>query len=352
MEDRRAKVIIADPDYKYIKGFEEQLLTEFMPYVNFQIITSPEYLANYFRVHREIDILIISREFYGIFVKEHDIGNILVLEEEISFEIENDEETPVNSLMKYSDPEEIFSFIRSKIKFEDTEKESISKARPLIRERESHLIAVYSPIGGCGKSLTAYALGEKIRKLGNTAVVIGLDDVQSLSVYLENRQNADESLADALKNPGENTYWEILKNITQENVPCLLPFERPLSALGIGEEEISNLIAFIKEKKDFEYIIADLGTTLDTSNRAILASADYCILITEPNLLSCRKLEKLVMNQDLIPVNATVTIANQIHGDGMRLNQEGIFGNIAAYDTIAEAIDDPLFYRLALEITS
>ena len=67
--------------------------------------------------------------------------------------------------------------------------------------------------------------------------------------------------------------------------------------------------------------------------------------------ITLRKLEKLVMNQDLFPVKASITIANQMRSDGIRLNPETLFGSFAGYDNIEEAMEDPLFYRIVLEIT-
>ena len=81
-----AQIVIADPDYGYIKQYEEELLKKYAQRADIRIITQPDYLANYFRVHRVIDVLIIAREFYGPFVKDHDIGHLLVLDQEVSLE--------------------------------------------------------------------------------------------------------------------------------------------------------------------------------------------------------------------------------------------------------------------------
>ncbi len=341
-----AHLVIADPDQDYIRQYEEELLIKFESRAQIQIITSPTYLANYFRVHRVIDILVIAREFYDTFVKEHDIGHMIVLDREISLVTEEDgSERPV--LEKFTTKDELFDFIEESLKDEPMDQPVYEEAK---KEHLPKVIAVYSPIGGCGKSLVSFALGKKMKKLEETAVVIGCDDLQSIGIYLENRQHADESLAPALKTPNEDTYFEVLKNISQEEVPCLLPFERPLSALGIGADELVNLVTLLKEKGDFNNIILDLGCDMNETNRALVQKADICIVITEPNLCACRKLEKMTMNQEIFPAKRGLLISNQMRSDGIRLNPETLFGSFAGYDNIEEAMEDPLFYRLVLEI--
>lgn len=339
-----AQLVIADPDQEYIRQFEEELIRKFDSRAQIQIITSPTYLANYFRVHRVIDILVIAREFYDTFVKEHDIGHMIVLDREITFE--EDDETEKTVLQKFTTKEELFAFIEEGLK----DAPLLQPEKPKLKEKVPKVISVYSPIGGSGKSLVAYALAKKMKKLEETVVVIGCDDLQSIGIYLENRQHADEALAASLKSPNGDTYWEVLKNISQEEAPCLLPFEKPLSVLGLGTDQILKLIRLLKEKGDFGNIILDLGTDMGELNRALIQMSDVCILITEPNVVACRKLEKLVMNQDLLPVKSSITIANQMRSDGIRLNPETLFGSFAGYDNIEEAMEDPLFYRIVLEV--
>lgn len=340
-----AQLVIADPDQEYIRQYEEELIKAFESRAQIQIITSPAYLSNYFRIHRVIDILVIAREFYDSFVKEHDIGHMIVLDREIHVDLEGGTENTV--VEKFTSKEELFTFIELSLQDEPMEQ---PKAPEEEKIRKPKVIAVYSPIGGSGKSLVAFALGKKMKMLEETAVVVGCDDMQSIGIYLENRQHADEALAASLRAPNEDTYFEILKNIVQEELSCLLPFEKPLSVLGIGTMQLITLVELLKEKGDFNNIILDLGSDMSETNRALVQMADICILITEPNVCALRKLEKLVMNQELFPVKASITIANQMRSDGIRLNPETLFGSFAGYDNIEEAMEDPLFYRIVLEI--
>ena len=94
-----------------------------------------------------------------------------------------------------------------------------------------------------------------------------------------------------------------------------------------------------------------MGSDLAETNRTLISISDICIVITEPNLNACRKLEKIVMNQDVFNATKSLTISNHIRTDGIHLNADGLFGSISAYNSVEAAMEDPLFYRLALEIT-
>ncbi len=340
-------IVVAYPDSDYIRGLEKDLLEKLDASDTVQVLTGPEYLMNFFGIHRTVDALIISEEFIGNYLQEHDIRNLMILENKGSFatgKVESEQK-----LLHYAGHEDVLRFLERSLsggtaKKAESEKEP-EEAAPAVR-----VVSVYSPIGGSGKSLTAFALAKKLKKLGEKVLVIGCDDLQSVGVFLETRENADEELAADLAAPTDKTYWKVLKNVTQDDVPSLLPFEKPLSALSIGAKELANLVTIIQEKKDFSYIILDLGTPLTEETLRLVALSDIRVVVTEPNLIAARKMEKLNMNYDLFGRSGTIMIVNKFHSDGFPILRDNVFGTFAAYNTHGEAMEDPLFYRLALQI--
>ena len=43
-------------------------------------------------------------------------------------------------------------------------------------------------------------------------------------------------------------------------------------------------------------------------------------------------------------------ISNQYHMDGLRVPRQNLFGVIARYEDGEKAMEDPVFYRMALEL--
>lgn len=220
-----------------------------------------------------------------------------------------------------------------------------------LNKKPLKVIAVYSPIGGCGKSLVTLGIGRKLRKLDQSVLLVGCDEMQSISGFLDAEEYADPLLAEMMRQPGADIYWNILQNVEyEEDVRYLLPFAEPLSALGLGPDEMENLVRTIKEKQDFDYVILDLGSALNTTTRKLLCLADSIVLLTEPNAVSVKKMKKLVNNAALLPDCKCFMIANQYHMDGLRLPTQNLFGYLATYQDPEQALEDPVFYQIALEV--
>lgn len=350
MDQKKKNIVIADPDAEYVKSYEEALILRFQPETTIQIITEPEYLENYFRLHREIDVLLIAKEFYGDYLKEHSIAHMMIVNARKSTDPAADDAD--RHVLKYRSREELLEFIEKSLANESEPADFEEIDFP--QEEEKHtatVISVYSPIGGSGKSLAAIALAKKLKKLGESALVIGCDDLQSFGVFLDTRENADPELALMLQEISENTYWSILKNIYHGDITCMLPFEKPLSELGIRSNQLYDLVSLLREKGDFSYLILDLGSSLDKTVQAMISISDHVILIAEPKMSSCRMMEKLSLNMDLLSVDNSYTISNQYRTEGFHLDSENLFGAFAGYGSAEEAMEDPVFYRLALELS-
>ena len=341
-------IVIADPDIEYIKSYEEDLVIRFRDRATIQIITEAEYLENYFRLHRDIDVLLIAMEFYGTYLKEHNISHMMIVNEKKS--VDSETENASFNVMSYRSKEELFDFVENGLSSE-SEQIEFSEIEFKKEKAQVKVVSVYSPAGGSGKSLASIAIAKKLKKLGETVLVIGCDDMQSFGVFLDTRENADPELALRLQEISEDTYWSVLKNIYMGDIAYLLPFEKPLSALGIGSEQLFDLINLLKEKKDFSYIVLDLGSALNKEVQTLMSISDICVFIAESKMSSCRMMEKFMMNMELVSVQKAYTIANQYRTEGFRLENDNLFGSFAGYETAEEAMEDPVFYRLALEIT-
>ena len=334
MEEER-RLLVIDRDYGYIRQLESEMIRRFGSRVRIHIITDLAYLENYLRTPRDLDLLLIDPELYDTYFQHYEIRHV-------GFLFRRGEEG-----FSPEEEEEIFGQLEAWLA-EEMPKPS---ERPIPLEKpEPKVIAVYSPIGGCGKSLVTLALGRKLRKLDQTVLVVGCDSLQSFSVFLHTERYADANLAEKLKEPDEDSYWRILQNIDQEEVSYLLPFEKIMPSLGIGTEELKTLLGLLREKKDFSYIILDLGTSLDEQTLALMEESDAYILLAEASEVSNKKLKRLQNNLSLLPNKQCFMISNQYQADGKYGLGKNFFGVLARYRNQEEAMEDPVFYRLALEL--
>ena len=347
MEDKRQyQLVIVDPEDRFIGHAEEAVIRRYADQVTVQIITQRDFMEAFFEELQTIDVLVIDSDLYGEHLQKHHIGHTLLLVSEVGVDDVFPEDVQV--LMKYVPREEVFQQIDEALRKGNVLEEEPAEEGPAHNTR---VIAVYSPIGGCGKSLVAYALAKKLKKLDQKVLLVGCDMSQSISVYYPGNSYAKDELADKLILPGEDTYWTILQNVEQEDISYLLPFEKNLPTLEIGPPQWEVLLTVLRGKQDFDFIILDVGNILNRETSSLMSKADFMILLTETNQIANRKMQKLLQDPGMLPSCECFLIANEYRSDGMRIAAESVFGTISPYATWEEVLEDPVFYRIALRVT-
>ena len=344
-ENQRYQLVIVDTEDQFFSHLEEEVIRRYADQLTVQIITRAEYAEEFFAEPQTIDVLVTDKLFYHEDLKNHQIGHILLLADEVEMGDEFPEDVQV--LMKYVPAEEVFQRIDEALQDVDVlEREETEE-----QGHNTRVITVYSPIGGCGKSLVAYALAKKLKKLDQKVLLVGCDPTQSIGVYYPGDNYAKEELAESLIQPGENTYWTILQNVEQDDISYLLPFEKNLPTLEIGTAQWEVLLTVLQGKRDFDFIIMDMGNILDRETSSLMNRSDFMILLTETNRIANRKMQKLLQDSELLPPCECFLIANEYRSDGMRIAAESVFGTIAPYPTWEEVLEDPVFYQIALRVT-
>ena len=343
-QQKQFHLVVVDTEQQFLPYTEEEIIRRYAENMTVQFLTGKEAVTEFFSEPRSINVLVLEKDSYGEFLKEHAVRHTLILAEEV----ETEEEWPdtVEVLMKYVPVAEIFLRIEELLQEDGILKKEVREEE----QRNTRVIAVYSPIGGCGKSLVSYALAKKLRKLDQKVLLVGCDPVQSASVYFPTDSYAKEKLAEKLIHPDGETYWTILQSIEQSEISYLLPFEKNLTTLDIGMQQWEVLLTVLCEKRDFDYLILDVGTLLNRELASLLSKADYLILLTETNLIANRKMQKLLRDSELLPKCECFLVANEYKADGMRIAPESVFGTIAPYATWEEALEDPVFYQIALKV--
>ncbi len=345
MEDNRPRLVIADTDYSYLKPLEEEIIRRYAASARVHIITDPDYMEEFFQEHQDISLLMIDEDSYGDFLREHSIRRIYMM----AYEFPSDQEYPSHVSVLLKDlPEEVILDRISEALFPSEEK--VQTPVQETERKRTKIVSVYSPIGGSGKSMACIALARKLRKLDLKVLVISADPLQSLDALFDSGDHASPQLAEEMKNPTEDIYWTVLQNIGHAGFSYLLPFEKSLPSVGIGPAEISGVVSLLAEKKDFDVIILDIGTILEVDYVRLLTASDLMILITETNTIANRKMQRMLHEPDLLPKCPCILVANEYRSDGLHLSRDSIFGTIAPYGSCEEAMEDPVFYRIALKI--
>ena len=361
-EQKQFHLVIADTAQQFLPYTEEEVIRRYADLMNVQLLTKEEAVGAFFEAKPSVNVLVADRKVCGEYLQEQNVRHILILpqgsgEENAAEEAaedaaaespETEEVLPANAeeLAEGMPVAEIFLRIEELLQEDGILQKEVREEE----HRNTRVIAVYSPIGGCGKSLVSYALAKKLRKLDQKVLLVACDPTQSAGVYFPSGMYAKEILAEKLIHPDGETYWTILQNIEQSEISYLLPFEKNLTTLGIGMQQWEVLLTVLCEKRDFDYIILDAGTHLGRHSASLLSKADFLILLTEANMIANRKMQKLLQDSELLPKCECFLVANEYKADGMHISPESVFGTISPYSSWEEALEDPVFYQIALTV--
>ncbi|HKL42543.1 MAG TPA: response regulator [Clostridia bacterium] len=180
-------------------------------------------------------------------------------------------------------------FVNTVLKTVEKDLERKSKISIVNKEKKSaEIISVFSAKGGTGKSVLAFNFALKLsKKEGNKVLLIDGDflfgDVGVL---------VDEKPIKTIENLVDDMAFEsyaIMKEYITEtsyNIDTLLAPKRPENAEKITKTNIEEILKITK--KEYDYIIIDLGTNYNNSTLTFLDLSDQIFMITLMDLMSIK----------------------------------------------------------------
>lgn len=148
------------------------------------------------------------------------------------------------------------------------------------KEGNANVIAVYSPVGGSGKTTMAFAVAKCLLKRNKKVLLLSVEQLNSSSLHCKIHEEGITQLVEAI-NDGTNfelTLKGIIKQ-TEDGILYVESFSRLVDYDDVSREEMINVIQKIKLCNICDYIIVDTGSTLDSINKSILENADKIVLV-------------------------------------------------------------------------
>lgn len=152
------------------------------------------------------------------------------------------------------------------------------------------LIAVYSPKGGVGCTTVAINLAVSIRQLyADTRVVLVDGSLQfgdvGISLYIrENRSVVD--LAGRIEDLDVDLVESTLITHDASGLKVLLAPLKPEEAELVAADHVKTILEYLKKMYDF--VVVDLGSTLQDLELSVFDFADRVILVTAPDVPSVK----------------------------------------------------------------
>ncbi len=247
----------------------------------------------------------------------------------------------------YADNCKIIKYQRISKLYKEIVKEYADKAGYSLEKDNSQnarIIAMYSPIGGSGKTTLALALGTKFALTGKNVLIISLEQMESAIAYGVSSEDG-EGVTMLLEALGESTNFELkLKSLVKtmaNNVSYLEGFDRVVDYNTVTKEEMEGVITKIKKVGNYDAVVIDMGCTIDAIGQVVFSVADTIVVVEKSGELAARKLD-LFANQAITCEYAEkmVKLVNFAEGNASgKLNMPGIgmvrnYGNQPLKDVV------------------
>jgi pilus assembly protein CpaE len=165
---------------------------------------------------------------------------------------------------------------------------------PTPTDRQAHIIVVYSPQGGAGKTTIATNIAASLMREGTRVLLMDCDlQFGDVGVFL-NLQH-QRNLTDLVK-AVEDLDMDLVENVMvthDSGLKVLLAPARPEDAEEIMPEQVAQLA--VKLRGIFDFIVIDLSTKLDDLAIALFDIAERILLVLNPTLPSVKNV-RIVLN--------------------------------------------------------
>lgn len=305
-------IVIADSDENYLAALEYKFLETLSEKIELEIISDSKYFEDFFSAPKTAEIVVVDEKMYTRDLHKHNISNLFVLTEEI--ENGNTAELTVTNVFKYSGIKEIYNELiyRSKDRlFEDVKE-----------HKATQVIAMYSAVGGSGKTCLSLGLAECLVLNHQKVLYINTESIQGFAFYLQDKSAMPNNGYRAIRDDETHVYGNVRHFIKREGFYYLPPFTATLDSLNLDYAIYENLIAGAKESREFDFIIVDIEAGYDELRMELLQKADKVFMVTQQDAYSLFKTELILKNIDLQDREKYLFICNKY-----RENEENAYLN-------------------------
>jgi cellulose biosynthesis protein BcsQ len=163
-------------------------------------------------------------------------------------------------------------------------------------------IAVYSPIGGSGKTTFAIALANYLSLMGRRTLYINMEEIASDGCYFA--QSDDKSMSDLMQYIGSNINFKVkLQGIQQtkkENLFYLNHFKSPNDIYEIADSELEDLFSQLSKSGLYDFVIIDMGGYLDHKAIKIFECVEKIVLVDKNDKVGKYKMDRFMSQAHII----------------------------------------------------
>ena len=282
----RINIVLADIDEMYLNKFAGYL-NEQNPTVSVSTFSQKSSFERYLMSPSErIDAVVMSPEFIDSTVRNAPVPAKLIFSDG---SIADDPDYP--RVDKYQRFGKLMNDILMICAEKTGHAEIVSKG-----DKDTKLIAFYSPVGGAGKTTLSLAAAESLAGLGKRVFHFGAESFLSDAPASHGAKSTLSDLFLALKSQGSNIELSILSaRVTDEvtGVSRFAPADSSLEINDVTAEEFMRLFDGYEKLGEFDYCIVDLDSGMNERTLSILSRMDRIIMPITADPISLAKLNCL-----------------------------------------------------------
>jgi len=303
----KLNLLIADSDQAYVERLTTYLNNNDSHRFSISYVTSKEAMVTYLNKRsNNLDIALVHPSMSKEISVAHNVTTILLTDGRINI-LDKDKHV----MSKFLRGDLIASQLIEVYTREHPEHMYLNKSN-----RKLKTIAVFSPLGGVGKSLISAGCAMVAQKMGKEVFYLNLEDGCSTSCYFDGEGFSSISeLIYYLKNKKEQLHIKIEAIAFRDAVSGVKSFAPPESLMDIAElstEEIEELITNVMNS-NHELLFIDLSNQLSQKNMKALELADEILLIGSPTNTGSRRMNQFLKHMSVLEKRKGLSFMSKIH---------------------------------------
>ena len=329
----RISLVIGDIDEDYLEGLMGFLMENYYQKFQVNFFTAQTSLTKYLtESNKKVDILLLAPEMYSISLPIDTMPTKILL---TSGKVNLDGKVK-HAVNKYQNADRLVNSIIN-IYAEEDGNEGFSPTG----RRKTRIIAVYSPVGGVGKTSVALNCSAYSVQKGSSVFYLNLENINSSTCLF--RSSSEQNLSNIFyylkeKNKSLSLKLEGVRCVDEETgVYYFAPPDSIMEIEALNPPEIQELIRVLKNTGLYDVIYIDMSSNFDKRNVAILEAVDEIFFIGEQEegsncrVKACMKELDILFQRNQIPIREKITpITNKNQrNDYLKAKEVTICGKVA-----------------------
>ncbi len=294
-------ILAAALDENYLMNLVTKMFHELDDNIEITIITNYEYLLDYINNGYSMEqILIISSDMFFNTISYSSFESVVVLSD-------GEDQTGVYEkyiyINKFMNVDSMYDSIINQTSLREISEKLFTK--------ETSIVAVYSPVGGSGKTTFAYGLCYAFAKAYKKALYVSVDSLQSFGYLFKEPQVIDLDVEKKISGQDEYIANAIKKNIQNMGFDFIPPLRLSMYALGISIKNYAYMINEIKASNEYDFIVIDVPSDFNSEIASIIGKADKVITISTQDIAASYKTRKMLDNMDVSDSKKFLFICNK-----------------------------------------